>query len=139
MNREVRLSMKIILTAILATMLLVGMVAAAGTPIELSTLGKKAEMKASMTPIVIKYTREVPRTTIDAVDVRTLGRSFGTFPGKPSMEPVSIGAPAPITYTPSFSISVSNTTFSRVSVYTPPFSIGQPRTVTPQQMIFGGA
>ncbi|MGB3944250.1 MAG: hypothetical protein WBK88_05625 [Methanothrix sp.] len=131
--------MKIILMAILATMLLVGMVAAAATPIDLSTLGKKQEIKSSMTPVVIKYTREAPRITTDAVDVRTLGRSFGTFAGKPSMEPVFIGASAPITVTPSFSISVSNTTFSRVSVYTPPFSIGQPRTVTPQQMIFGGA
>ncbi|UEC42269.1 MAG: conserved exported protein of unknown function [Methanothrix sp.] len=131
--------MKIILMAILATMLLMGMVAAAATPIDLSTLGKKAEIKSSMTPVVIKYTREAPRATIDAVDVRTLGRSFGTFASKPGMEPVYIGASAPITVTPSFSISVSNTTFSRVSLYTPPFSIGQPRTVTPQQMIFGGA
>ena len=106
--------MKIILTAIVATMLLVGMVAAAGTPIDLSTLGKKAEMKSSMTPVVITYT------------------------GKPSIEPLELGAPTPVTYTPSFSISVSNRTSSQVTLYTPPFSIGQIAQYTPQQMIFGG-
>jgi hypothetical protein len=129
--------MKIILTAIVATMLLVGMVAAAGTPIDLSTLGKKAEMKSSMTPVVITYTRDEPRTTTNAIDVRTLGRSFGTFAGT-SMEPLELGASKPITYTPSFSISVSNRTSSQVTLYTPPFSIGQNAQYTPQQMIFGG-
>ncbi len=131
--------MKIILTALIAAMLLVGMVAAAGTPIDLSTLEKKAEMKSRMTPVVITYTRDAPRTTTNAVDVRTLGRSFGTFAGKPSTEPIELGAPTPITYTPSFSISVSNSTFSRVTLYTPPFSIGQTTRTTPEQMIFGGA
>ncbi len=130
--------MKIILTALIGFMLLVGMVAAAGTPIDLSTLGKKAEIKSSMTPVVIKYSRDEPRTTIDAVDVRTLGRSFGTFAGKPSIEPLEISGPTPITYTPEFSISVSNVTFSPVTVYTPPFSIGKNAQYTPQQMIFGG-
>ncbi len=130
--------MKIILTAIVATMILVGMVAAAGTPIDLSTLGKKAEMKSGMTPVVITYTRDQPQTTTNAVDVRTLGRSFGTFAGKPSMEPLELGAPTPVTYTPSFSISVSNRTSSQVTLYTPPFSIGQNAQYTPQQMIFGG-
>jgi hypothetical protein len=131
--------MKIILTALIATMLLVGMVAAAGTPIDLSTLGKKAEIKSSMTPVVITYTRDTPKTTTNAVDVRSLGRSFGTFAGKPSTEPIELGAPTPITFTPSFSISVSNSTFSRVTLYTPPFSIGQTAKTTPEQMIFGGA
>jgi len=129
--------MKIILTALIGFMLLVGMVAAAGTPIDLSTLGKKAEMKSSMTPVVIQYSRDEPKTTIDAVDVRTLGRSFGTFAGT-SIEPLEISGPTPITYTPSFSISVSNQTFSSVTVYTPPFSIGANAQYTPQQMIFGG-
>ncbi len=131
--------MKIILTALVATMLLVGMVAAAGTPIDLSTLGKKAEMKSSMTPVVISYTRDEAKTTTNAVDVRTLGRSFGTFAGTSSIEPISIGAPTPITYTPSFSISVSNRTSSQVTLYTPPFSIGNRTITTPEQMIFGGA
>ncbi|HII07316.1 MAG TPA: hypothetical protein HA349_08415 [Methanotrichaceae archaeon] len=131
--------MKIILTALIATMLLVGMVAAAGTPIELSTLGKKTEMKSSITPVVITYTRDAPKTTTNAVDVRTLGRSFGTFAGKASIEPLSIGAPMPITYTPSFSISVSNRTSSQVTLYTPPFSIGNITKTTPEQLIFGGA
>jgi hypothetical protein len=129
--------MKIILTALIGFMLLVGMVAAAGTPIDLSTLGKKAEMKSSMTPVVIQYSREKPKTTIDAVDVRTLGRSFGTFGGT-SIQPLEISGPNPITYTPSFSISVSNQTFSQVTLYTPPFSIGENAKYTPQQMIFGG-
>ena len=129
--------MKIILTALIGFMLLVGMVAAAGTPIDLSTLGKKAEIRSSMTPVVIKYAGDEPGTTIDAVDVRTLGRSFGTFAGT-SIEPVKISGPTPITFTPSFSISVSNQTFSGVTLYTPPFSIGQKAQYTPQQMIFGG-
>lgn len=131
--------MKIILTALIATMLLVGMVEAAGTPIELSTLGKKSEMKSSMTPVVITYNRDMPKTTTNAVDVRSLGRSFGTFAGKSSIEPLSIGAPMPITYTPSFSISVSNRTSSQVTLYTPPFSIGNLTKITPEQLIFGGA
>jgi len=131
--------MKIILTALVAAMLLVGMVAAAETPIDLSTLGKKAEIKSSMTPVVIKYSQDVPETTTDAVDVRTLGRSFGTFTSTSSIEPISIGAPTPITYTPGFSISVSNSTFSRITMYTPPFSIGNNTKTTPEQMIFGGA
>ncbi|MCR3883839.1 hypothetical protein P0O24_00185 [Methanotrichaceae archaeon M04Ac] len=131
--------MKIILMAILATMLLVGMVSAAGTPIDLSTLGKKAEIKSTMTPVIIKYTREAPRATTDAVDVRTLGRSFGTFTGASGMQPVELGASRPVTVTPSFSISVSNRTSSQVTRYTMPFAIGQPAIYTPQQMIFGGA
>jgi hypothetical protein len=130
--------MKIILTALIGFMLLVGMVAAAGTPIDLSTLGKKAEIKASMTPVVIKYSRDEPGTTIDAVDVRTLGRSFGTFKDKTSIEPIEISGPTPITYTPSFSISMSNVTFSSVSLITPPFSIGNRTISTPSPMIFGG-
>ena len=36
--------MRIILTVLIVTMLLVGMVAAAKTPIDLSTLGKKSEI-----------------------------------------------------------------------------------------------
>ncbi|MGC9514124.1 hypothetical protein [Methanocrinis sp.] len=132
--------MKIILTALVATMLLGGMVAAAETPIDLSTLGKKAEMASSRTPVVISYSREAPRITTDAVDVRTLGRSFGTFMQRSSIEPIELGAPTPITYTPSFSISVSNRTSSAITLYTPPFSIGRNRTITtPEQMIFGGA
>ncbi len=130
--------MKIILTALIGFMLLVGMVAAAETPIDLSTLGKKAEIKARMTPVVIKYSPYEPKTTINAVDVRSLGRSFGTFAGKPSIEPVEIGGPTPVTITPSFSISVSNKTLSSVSLITPPFSIGNRTVATPSPMIFGG-
>ncbi|AET65392.1 hypothetical protein [Methanothrix harundinacea] len=131
--------MKIILMVLIVAMLLVGLGVAAKTPIDLSTLGKKAEMKASTTPVVISYTREAPRTTTNAVDVRSLGRSFGNFPGRPSMDPLEIGAANPIKFTPSFSISTSNRTMSRVTVYTPPFSIGNITRTTPQQMIFGGA
>ncbi|KUK45417.1 MAG: hypothetical protein PHO60_01155 [Methanothrix sp.] len=130
--------MKIILTALLATMLLVGMVAAAETPIDLSTLGKKSEIKSSMTPVVITYTRDEPKTTTDAVDVRTLGRSFGTFSGL-NVQPMELGASNPITYTPSFAISVSNRTSSRVTLYTPSFAIGNRTITTPAPMIFGGA
>ncbi len=132
--------MKIILTALVAIMLLGGMIAAAETPIDLSTLGKKTEMASSRTPLIISYSREEQQVTTDAFDVRLLGRSFGTFMNKPSIEPVELGAPEPITYTPSFSISVSNRTSSAVTIYTPPFSIGRNRTITtPAQMIFGGA
>ncbi|HOO53146.1 MAG TPA: hypothetical protein PLM24_01585 [Methanothrix sp.] len=131
--------MKIILTALMATVLLLGMAAAAETPIDLSTLGKKAEIKSSMTPVVIQYSRDLPKTTVDAVDVRTLGRSFGTFAGTSSIEPLELSAAVPITYTPSFSISVSNRTSSRATLYTPPFSIGNLTRTTPEQMIFGGA
>jgi hypothetical protein len=131
--------MKIILTALIGAMLLVGMVAAADTPIDLSTLGKKAEIASSMTPVVIEYSREATTTTTtDAVDVRTLARSFGTFTDTASIEPVKISAPTPVTITPGFSISVSNTTFSSVTLYTPPFSIGNTTISTPSQMIFGG-
>ncbi|GEM_PF-672208 len=137
--------MKIILTALIIATLLVGMGAVAKTPIDLSTLDDKAEMKASMTPVVISYSRDVPRAAIDAVDVRTLGRSFGTFAGS-GVEPLEIGASNPITFTPSFSISKSNRTLSMVTVYTPPFSISksnrtnsQVRTWTPEFSIFGGA
>jgi hypothetical protein len=55
------------------------------------------------------------------------------------MDPLEIGAANPIKFTPSFSISTSNRTMSRVTVYTPPFSIGNITRTTPQQMIFGGA
>ena len=137
--------MKIILTALIVAMLLVGMGAAAKTPIDLSTLGKKEEIKSSMTPVVISYSPDVPKTTMNAVDVRTLGRSFGTF-GSTGMEPLQIGASNPITFTPSFSISKSNRTLSQVTVYTPPFSISNSnRTLsqvtvwTPEFSIFGGA
>ena len=130
--------MKIILTALIGFMLLVGMVAAADTPIDLSTLGKKAEIKSSMTPVVIAYSRDEPRTTTTAVDVRTLGRSFGTFTNRTSIEPVEISGPTPVTITPSFSISMSNVTFSSVTLYTPPFSIGNRTISTPSPMIFGG-
>ncbi|KQC16091.1 MAG: hypothetical protein APR56_09995 [Methanosaeta sp. SDB] len=122
----------------MATMLLVGMVAAAETPIDLSTLGKKSEIKSSMTPLVITYTRDEPKTTTDAVDVRTLGRSFGTFSGL-NVQPMELGASNPITYTPSFAISVSNRTSSRVTLYTPSFAIGNRTITTPAPMIFGGA
>jgi len=130
--------MKIILAALIGAMLLVGMVAAADTPIDLSTLGKKAEIKASMTPVVIEYSRDTTTTTTNAVDVRTLGRSFGTFTSTTNIEPVEISAPTPVTITPGFAISVSNTTFSAVTLYTPPFSIGNTTISTPSQMIFGG-
>ncbi|HOI70164.1 MAG: hypothetical protein PHN90_00705 [Methanothrix sp.] len=138
--------MRIILTVLIVTMLLVGMVAAAKTPIDLSTLGKKSEIKASMTPVVISYAREVPTATTDAVDVRSLSRSFGTFPGTGSVDPMELRASTPITVTPSFSISMSNRTLSRTTVYTPPFSISDSnRTLsgvsvyTPPIAIFGGA
>ncbi|HPE62816.1 MAG TPA: hypothetical protein PLQ49_01760 [Methanothrix sp.] len=137
--------MKIILTALIIATLLVGMGAVAKTPIDLSTLDDKAEIKSSMTPMVISYTPDVPKTTMNAVDVRTLGRSFGTFAGS-SMEPLEIGASNPITVTPGFSISKSNRTLSMVTVYTPPFSISksnrtlsQVTTWTPEFSIFGGA
>ena len=137
--------MKIILMALIVAMLLVGMGAAAKTPLDLSTLGKKEEIRSSMTPVVISYTPDVPKTTMDAVDVRTVGRSFGTFAGF-SMEPLEIGASNPITFTPSFSISKSNRTLSQVTVYTPEFSISNSnRTLarvtvwTPEFSIFGGA
>ena len=94
--------MKIILAALIGAMLLVGMVAAADTPIDLSTLGKKAEIKASMTPVVIEYSRDTTTTTTNAVDVRTLGRSFGTFTSTTNIEPVEISAPTPVTITPGF-------------------------------------
>lgn len=130
--------MKIILAALIGAMLLVGMVAAADAPVDLSTLSKKAEIAASMTPVVIEYSREATTATTDAVDVRTLSRSFGTFTNTTNIEPVEISASTPVTYTPSFSISVSNTTFSSVTLYTPPFSIGNNTISTPSPMIFGG-
>ncbi len=127
--------MKTILIAIVASMLLIGLVAAED-PIDLSTKGKKAIASSHVTPIEIKYYPKTTTSGIEPVDVRTLGGSFGTT--AISREVFVLGGPNPVTYTPPFSISVSNRTYSRTSIQTPSFSVGNPTVFTPAIMIFGG-
>jgi len=133
--------MKIILIAVIVSMLLVGIVAADDRAVlDLSTKGKDKEESVT-TPdreiIEIKYAPKAPTTGAAAIDVRTLGRGFGTF-GVTSKETLALGGPNPVTYTPPFSISISNRTLSRTTVYTPPFSVGSTTVNTPAIMIFGG-
>ncbi|MHC1631970.1 MAG: hypothetical protein ACXQT4_06795, partial [Methanotrichaceae archaeon] len=127
-------AMKIIPIAVIASMLLVGMIAAED-PVNMSSLGKKPVIE----PIMIKYTPHATGIgTVSAVDVRTLGNAFGTFATTQSREPLSLSGPTPITYTPSIAISMSNVTSSTVRVYTPFFSVGNITIATPPMMIFGG-
>lgn len=126
--------MKTILMLAIASLLLIG-AAAAEDAIDLSTIGKKKVMTSDLETVVIKYTPLPANVDFDAVDVRVLGRSFGTFDTMPRMEPMLLSGPAPITYTPSFSISISNVTSSRTSVYTPPIAVGNLTLVTPTIMI----
>ena len=120
--------MKIILIAIVASMLLMGLVAAED-PIDLSTKGRKAAATSSVTPIEIKYAPKTTTSGIEPIDVSTLGSSFGSI--TVSKEVLALGGPTPVTYTPPFSISVSNRTYSRTSTLTPPFSVGNMTVFTP--------
>ncbi|MEA2045147.1 MAG: hypothetical protein U9N48_01280 [Euryarchaeota archaeon] len=126
--------MKTILMLAVASLLLIG-TAAAEDAIDLSTIGKKKVMTSDLETVVIKYTPLPTNVDFDAVDVRVLGRSFGTFDTTPRMEPMLLSGPAPIAYTPSFSISISNVTSSRTSVYTPSIAVGNLTLVTPTIMI----
>ncbi|TRZ69115.1 MAG: hypothetical protein D4Q77_00295 [Methanothrix sp.] len=126
--------MKTILMLAVASLLLIS-TAVADDAIDLSTIGKKKVVVSDLETVVIKYTPMAANVDLDAVDVRVLGRSFGTFETMPLMETMLLSGPAPITYTPSFSISVSNVTSSRTIVYTPPIAVGNLTLATPTIMI----
>ncbi len=140
---EWRLKMKVTLTIIVVSLLLAGVLIAAGADqvIDLSTLGKKSMDTVSI-PVIsqnmpgILATYLGQNTTPQAIDLSTLGKKTA----KSTATPVMITGATPITITPMFAIKNQNITTEANTVFTLPQAVAANSTVyTPPIAIFGGA
>ena len=135
--------MKLVLTIIVVSMLLAGVLIAAGenNVLDLSTLGKNS-LGTIAFPVIsqnmpnVSVTHLGENTTPQVSDLSTLG--------KPKIEstgsPVMIKGPSPVTITPMFSIKNQNITSEANTVFTLPQAVSANSTVyTPPIAIFGGA
>ena len=140
---EWRLIMKATLTIIVISMLLAGMLVAAGADgvLDLSTLGKKSIDTINI-PMISQNMPSVPATSLgenatpQVIDLSTLGKKIA----ESTVAPVVIKGAAPITITPMFAIKNQNITSEANTVFTLPQAIAANSTVyTPPIAIFGGA
>jgi len=135
--------MKLVITIIVVSMLLAGVLIAAGADnvLDLSTLGKNNVGGISI-PVISQNTPSVPvtylgeNTTPQVSDLSTLN--------KPKVEstasPLMITGPSPVTITPMFAIKNQNITSEANTVFTLPQAVSANSTVyTPPIAIFGGA
>lgn len=135
--------MKVILTIIVVSMLLAGVLVVAGADgvLDLSTLGKNnvgtiniQAISQNMPNVPMMYLGE--NATPPISDLSTLGKKTieSTTP------PIMIKGPSPITFTPMFAIKNQNITTVANTVFTLPQAISANSTVyTPPIAIFGGA
>ena len=135
--------MKLVLTIIVVSMLLAGVLIAAGenNVLDLSTLGKNS-LGTIAFPVISQNMPNVPvthlgeNTTPQVSDLSTLGKPKVESTGAPIM----IKGPSPVTITPMFSIKNQNITSEANTVFTLPQAISANSTVyTPPIAIFGGA
>ena len=135
--------MKVTLTIIVVSMILAGVLVAAGADgvIDLSTLGKKSMdtvsipvLSQNMPGILATYLGE--NSSPQVIDLSTLGKKTveSTTP------PIMITGPTPTTFTPMFAIKNQNVTTQANTVFTLPVAVAANSTVyTPPIAIFGGA
>lgn len=135
--------MKVTLIIIAVSMLLAGVLIAAGADnvLDLSTLGK-SNIGTINIPVISQSISSVPATrlgenaTPQVMDLSTLGKKTVESTGSPVM----ITGPTPITITPMFAIKNQNVTSEANTVFTLPQAISANSTVyTPPIAIFGGA
>lgn len=135
--------MKATLTIIVVSMLLAGVLVAAGAEgvLDLSTLGKKSIDTINI-PMVSQNMPSVPATSLgesaapQVIDLSTLGKKKV----ESTIAPLIIKGSAPITITPMFAIKNQNVTTEANTVFTLPQAIAANNTVyTPPIAIFGGA
>lgn len=135
--------MKVTLTIIVVSMLLAGVLVAAGADgvIDLSTLGKKSMdtvsipvLSQNMPGLLATYLGE--NSSPQVIDLSTLGKKTV----ESTAAPVMITGPTPITITPMFAIKNKNITTEANTVFTLPQAVAANSTVyTPPIAIFGGA
>ncbi len=135
--------MKIVITIIAVSMLLAGVLIAAGADnvLDLSTLGK-SNIGTINIPAVSQSMPGVPATSLGAnatpqvIDLSTLGKKTVMS----TTSALSIKGPVPVTITPMFAIKNQNITTEANTVFTLPQAVGANSTVyTPPIAIFGGA
>jgi hypothetical protein len=135
--------MKFILTVLVVSALLAGMLANASAQEPLK-LGSK-EIKGSIEPIALpKLSPTLPTIPPTALggNVETTVRDLSTIGKKaaPSIPTTAIMGATPITVTPSFSIVNKNITTEANTVFTLPQAVAaNPMVYTPPIAIFGGA
>ncbi len=135
--------MKILLTIIVVSMLLAGVLIAAGAnnAVDLSTLGKN-NLGTITIPVISQGLASIPATHLG--ENTTPGVSDLSTLNKPTVESTTsalkITGPSPVTITPMFSIKNQNISTQANTVFTLPLAISSNSTVyTPPIAIFGGA
>lgn len=135
--------MKLILTIIVVTVLLAGVIAMASAAdvLDLSTLNKKTSVPAISLPQVSPNMPTVAPTALggnvksNVLDLSTLGKKAHL-----NVTTTMIKGPAPVTITPMFAVKNANVTNLAGAVYTLPQAISANASVyTPPIAIFGGA
>ncbi len=135
--------MKLVITIMVVSMLLAGVLIAAGANnvLDLSTLGKNS-LGTIAFPVISQNMPSVPithlgeNTTPPVSDLSTLNKPKVESTGSAVM----IKGPSPVTITPMFAIRNQNVTSEANTVFTLPQAISANSTVyTPPIAIFGGA
>ncbi|MFB3763921.1 MAG: hypothetical protein ACE14P_01580 [Methanotrichaceae archaeon] len=135
--------MKLVLTIIVVSILLAGVLIAAGADnvIDLSTLGRSNQGTINI-PVISQSMASIPATHLGESATPQVS-SLSTL-GKPKVESTTsalkINGPSPITITPMFAIKNQNITTEANTVFTLPVAVGANSTVfTLPIAIFGGA
>jgi hypothetical protein len=135
--------MKSILTVIVVSVLIAGVMAAASAEdvLDLSTLNKKPVLETIALPQVSPNMPSISPTALagnekkEVLDLSTLGKK-----AKSAVSATQITGANPVTITPMFSVRNTNMTTIASTVFTLPLAISANASVyTPPIAIFGGA
>ena len=135
--------MKLILTIIIVTLLLAGVIGLASSAdvLDLSTLNKKPNMEVVSLPKVSASMPTIAPTALggnvkkNVLDLSTLGKKASL-----NVNTTMIKGATPVTITPMFAVKNANTTNAAGSVFTLPQAISaSARVYTAPIAIFGGA